>query len=174
MKIKIRVLIFWAAIGIFLIAGGSYAKDRVINMKLSSPHFSPRGLIPSRFTCQGADTSPRLDIENVPQKTKSLALIVDDPDAPAGTWVHWVMFNIPVMSVIAEGGIPGTEGTNDFGRLHYGGPCPPSGVHRYFFKLYALDTTLKIPSGSTKDTLENAMRGHILAESELVGLYSKQ
>ncbi len=166
--------ILWSLIGTFLIVGSGYTKDTVTHMKLSSPAFFSNGSIPSRFTCQGADISPRLDIAAIPPRTESLALIVDDPDAPMGTWVHWVVFNIPVVNVIEEGSVPGVEGINDFGRLHYGGPCPPSGTHRYFFKLYALDTRLDISPGIDKEGLEDAMRGHILAESQLIGLYSKQ
>lgn len=143
-------------------------------MKLSSPEFEHNGFIPKKFTCQGEDVNPTLVIEDIPDGTKSLALIMDDPDAPMGTWVHWVVFNIPVISRIEENSVPGKQGINDFGRLNYGGPCPPSGTHRYFFKLYALDTELDLGEGITKKELEEAMEGHILQKVELIGLYKKQ
>ena len=144
-----------------------------MTMKLTSPSFGHRQSIPSKFTCEGNDVNPSLTIEEIPAGTKSLALIVDDPDAPMGTWVHWVVFNIPVTKAIAENSVPGTQGHNDFGRKEYGGPCPPSGTHRYFFKLYALDTLLDLREGTDKRTLERAMQGHILSSAELIGLYKK-
>jgi Raf kinase inhibitor-like YbhB/YbcL family protein len=142
-------------------------------MKLTSPEFENNGHIPSKFTCQGEDISPALIVEGIPQDTKSLALIVDDPDAPAGTWVHWVVFNISLTDRIDEKSIPGKQGINDFGRQDYGGPCPPSGTHRYFFKIYALDTELDLKEGIDKKSLENAMEGHVLGKAELIGLYKK-
>ena len=142
-------------------------------MKLTSPAFKHQGLIPVKFTCQGDDVSPPLVIEGIPARALTLALIVDDPDAPMGTWVHWVMFDIPLTGTIVEHSDPGTQGRNDFGRTTYGGPCPPSGIHRYFFKLYALDTKLGLSSLTTKAELEKAMAGHIVATAELIGLYKK-
>ncbi len=143
-------------------------------MKISSPAFKHNQTIPSKFTCEGEDINPALSISQVPQETKSLALIVDDPDAPMGMWVHWVVFNIPTsIQQIEENSIPGKQGKNDFGQLNYGGPCPPSGEHRYFFKLYALDITLNFPEGITKGKLEEAMKGHVLSKAELVGVYKK-
>ncbi len=143
-------------------------------MKISSPAFKHNRTIPLKFTCEGEDRNPELTISDVPADAKSLALIVDDPDAPGNTWVHWVVFNIPTtIQEIAQNNVPGKQGLNDFGRLNYGGPCPPSGEHRYFFKLYALDTTLNFPEGITKKKLEEAMKGHILSQAELVGLYRK-
>lgn len=142
-------------------------------MQLSSPDFHHEGNIPKKFTCQGADVNPRLKISNLPAGTKSLVLIVDDPDAPNKIWVHWVVFNIPPIEEIAENTIPGKQGSNDFNRNNYGGPCPPSGVHRYFFKLYALDNALNLNEGVTKEEVEKAMRGHVLAYAELMGLYQK-
>ena len=142
-------------------------------MKITSPEFENDGFIPSKFTCDGEDVSPALAIEEVPSEAKSLALVVDDPDAPVGTWVHWVVYNMPVVSRIDEGAVPGSQGSNDFGKRDYGGPCPPSGAHRYFFKLYALDTDLDLAEGVDKHTLENAMEGHILDKAELVGLYER-
>lgn len=142
-------------------------------MRLSSPEFEHNQLIPEKFTCDGEDINPTLNIEDIPPETKSLALIVDDPDAPMGTWVHWVVFDIPVISKIEENSVPGMQGTNDFQKLDYGGPCPPSGTHRYFFKLYALDCKLNLEEGVRKKDVEKAMQGHILAQTELIGLYRR-
>jgi Raf kinase inhibitor-like YbhB/YbcL family protein len=142
-------------------------------MKLLSPAFGHEDFIPKKFTCQGNDINPPLVIENIPEGTKSLALIMDDPDAPGRGWVHWVLYDIPVTSEIKENSIPGKEGMNDFGRKHYGGPCPPSGVHRYFFKIYALNKMLDLKGTVDKYSLENAIEPHILDEAELVGLYEK-
>ena len=142
-------------------------------MKITSPEFEDNGFIPSKFTCEGEDVSPALKIEDVPDGAKSLALIVDDPDAPGGMWVHWVVYDIGVTFSIDEAVVPGKQGSNDFGRKDYGGPCPPSGVHRYFFKAYALDTELGLDEGIDKRTLENAMEGHVLDKAELVGLYER-
>lgn len=151
-------------------------------MKLESPMFQPMGSIPQKYTCEGQDTAPPLAWHGVPEDAKSLALIVDDPDAPDPkapkmTWVHWVVFNIPIIaSGLPEGGRPlpagAVEGVNDWKRTGYGGPCPPIGRHRYFHKLYALDTTLQLKQ-PTKTELEAAMTGHILAHAELVGTYEK-
>ncbi len=145
-------------------------------LTISSPAFKHNEHIPKKFTCDGSDVSPQLLIGNIPAGTKSLALIVDDPDAPRGTWVHWVVWNIsPDTKEIREGAVPSgaLQGMNDFRQLDYGGPCPPSGTHRYFFKLYALDTLLSLGGGASKANLERAMEGHILARAELVGLYSR-
>ncbi len=142
-------------------------------MQLSSSAFSHEGMIPALYTCQGNDCSPPLDIEGVPESAQSLVLIVDDPDAPMGTWIHWVAYDIPVVSSISEGEAVGTQGVNDFWAIGYGGPCPPSGVHRYFFKLYALDCALDIKEGATKGDIEHAMEDHVIAKAELIGLYEK-
>ncbi len=142
-------------------------------MKLTSPEFENNKLIPRKFTCQGADVNPSLNIEGAPEKAQSLALVIDDPDAPMGTWVHWVVFDIPMVSRIDENSVPGKQGINDFGRKNYGGPCPPSGTHRYFFKIYTLDKTLGLREGISKEELESAMQGHILDKAELIGLYKK-
>jgi len=145
-------------------------------MKISSTDFEHNGQIPKKFTCDGSDVNPPLKFEGIPTDTKSLALIVDDPDAPVGIWVHWVLWNIdPKITEIKENSVPkgGMQGMNDFRKHDYGGPCPPSGTHRYFFKLYALDTTLSLGSNSTKNDIETAMKGHILAEAELIGLYKR-
>ena len=143
-------------------------------MKLESLEFENNEFIPEKFSCDGEDINPGLIIEDIPEGTKRLALIVDDPDAPMGTWVHWVVFNIHVTDVIEENTVPGTQGTNDFRKLEYGGPCPPSGTHRYFFKLYAIDEKLHIEEGCKKKELEEAMEGHILATAELIGLYQRE
>lgn len=142
-------------------------------MKISSPEFEHNEMIPSQFTCDGEDINPALIIEDIPPETKSLALIVDDPDAPMGTWVHWVVYDIPVTNQIQEDSAPGKQGMNDFRKKGYGGPCPPSGTHRYFFKLYALDQELNLEEGLRKKNVENAMEGHILAQAELIGLYKR-
>ena len=143
-------------------------------MKLSSPEFENNDYIPKKFTCQGDDVNPALIIEDIPNEAKTFALIVDDPDAPMGTWVHWVVYNIPTaMSQIKEDSIPGIQVMNNFGRVEYGGPCPPSGTHRYFFKVYALDVELGLKENSRKKDLEKAMEGHILDKAELIGLYKK-
>jgi Raf kinase inhibitor-like YbhB/YbcL family protein len=143
-------------------------------MKLSSPAFENNGPIPVKYTGDGADINPPLVIENLPAGTKSLVLIVDDPDAPMGVWLHWLVYDIAPVTKIAENSIPGTQGINDFRKKNYGGPYPPSGTHRYFFRLYALDTVLKFPEGQTRKTVEKAMEGHILGKAELVGTYKRR
>lgn len=142
-------------------------------MKISSPDFKHNEFIPRKFTCEGEDINPALVIEEIPRQAQSLSLIVDDPDAPMGTWVHWVLYDIPMVNRIGENSIPGKQGINNFGRRDYGGPCPPSGTHRYFFKIYALDGMLNLKEGISKGELEKMMQGHILDRAELVGLYKK-
>ena len=164
--------IFFIFILMFFIS--SLAWGGGAKMKISSPAFEPNQMIPKKYTCEGNDVSPPLTIDGIPDGAKSLALIVDDPDAPMGTWVHWVVFDIPVTNNIAEDIIPGKQGINDFGKKDYGGPCPPSGTHRYFHKIYALDTILNLKEGITKKALEKAMQGHILDKAELIGLYKKE
>jgi Raf kinase inhibitor-like YbhB/YbcL family protein len=145
-------------------------------MKVTSPSFSDGGWIPDKHACRGENISPRLDVSGIPDGAKSLVLIVDDPDAPMKVWVHWVVFNIPPVSLIPEGELlqGSIEGMNDFGTHEYGGPCPPSGIHRYFFKAYALDAMLDLGDYATKQDVEAAMKGHILAQADLVGKYEKQ
>ena len=150
------------------------ADEKGGTMKITSPAFEHNKSIPEKYTCEGSDINPSLQIMDIPAEAKSLALIVDDPDAPGGIFVHWVVFDIPVTNQIAEKTFPGRQGINDFGRKKYGGPCPPSGTHRYFFKLYALDTSLNLKEGITKGDLEYAMKGHIVSSAELIGLYQKK
>ena len=143
-------------------------------MEITSPQFQNNQSIPSKFTCEGEDINPALVIDDIPEGTKSLALIVDDPDAPMGTWVHWVVFDIPVTSKIEENSVPGKKGINTAGGSNYHGPCPPSGTHRYFFKIYALDMVLNLEEGISKAQLEKAMASHILDKAELIGLYRRR
>jgi Raf kinase inhibitor-like YbhB/YbcL family protein len=149
-------------------------QPRLGDMKITSAAFENNGSIPADYTCDGADVSPPLSFQNVPGNANSLAVIMDDPDAPMGTWVHWLVWNIPrnTTGLTQAQSIPYPQGRNDFGDVKYGGPCPPSGTHRYFFKLYALDTMLQLPKGSTKQQLEAAMSGHILEEAQLIGTYT--
>lgn len=144
------------------------------NMRISSPAFEHNAFIPVKFSCQGKGVNPPLAIEGVPKETKSLALIVDDPDAPGGDFVHWVVYNAPVIGRVEENSVFGKQGVNSSGRLDYVSPCPPTGVHRYLFKIYALDTLLDLKAGISKADLESAMVGHILDQAQLVGLYQKK
>jgi len=159
-------------------AGAQYSEGTAMAaMTITSPAFKNGDLIPSKFTCDGTDVNPALAIGNVPPEAKSVALIMDDPDAPGGMWVHWVVWNIdPQTRDIGENSVPGgaKQGVNDFRKTPYGGPCPPSGTHRYFFKLYALDVLLDLGSGTTKGALEKAMKGHVLAQAELMGKYRRK
>lgn len=146
-------------------------------MKIESPAFKNNQPIPKKYACDGEDINPALAFSGVPDAAKSLVLIVDDPDAPKGTWVHWTLWNIPrEIREIPEHSVPkgAFQGITDFGRPGYGGPCPPMGTHRYFFKLYALDTILMISPSSRAGDLQEAMAGHILAQAELFGLYSRE
>lgn len=144
------------------------------NMNLTSSEFKHNDFIPNRFSCEGEDINPPLEITNIPPAAKSLVLIVDDPDAPMGTWVHWVVFDMPVSNLIKVNSIPGKQGMNNAGNLNYHGPCPPSGTHRYYFKIYALDVELNLKEGISKVQLEKAMLGHILEKAELIGLYKRK
>lgn len=143
-------------------------------MKISSPAFQHNEKIPRKYTCDGENINPPLNFDDFPEDTKQLALIVDDPDAPGRIWVHWVVYKMPVILHVDENSVPATQGINDFGSKSYGGPCPPSGQHRYYFKLYALDTKMDLDEGIDKEELLNAMKGHILEVAELIGLYSRQ
>ena len=155
--------------------GTPIIQNEVENMKLTSPAFEHNQAIPSEYTCDGLDISPELNIEGIPENTKSLVLISDDPDAPVRTWDHWIVFNIPPDTIkIKKNDEPfGIGGMNSWSRTGYGGPCPPSGTHRYFFKVYALDSELDIELGSNKDAIEAAMKGHILEKAELIGTYRR-
>jgi Raf kinase inhibitor-like YbhB/YbcL family protein len=175
-----RNFTLWLSVVILAVSFSSaIGKERkkMSELKITSAAFVTNGYIPARFTCDWTDINPPLEIAQAPAEAKSLALIVDDPDAPIGMWVHWIVWNIdPATREIAEDNVPrnAAQGKNDWKRNGYGGPCPPSGVHRYFFKLYALDTKLNLGAGTTKTDLEKAMQGHILAKAELIGLYKRR
>lgn len=146
-----------------------------------SSAFNEGGMIPLKYTCDGADVSPALAWDGIPATAKSIALISDDPDAPMGTWVHWVLWNLPPDAKGLPEQVPpdpelsdgARQGINDFGRTGYGGPCPPGGTHRYYFKVYALDAMLNLPSSTRKSNLMAAVDGHILAQGQLMGKYSR-
>lgn len=142
-------------------------------LSVHSSAFHNEEYIPARYTCDGLNYNPPLEVTHIPEEGQSMAIIVDDPDAPKGTWVHWVIWNIPVTRSIKEKSVPGEQGLNDFHTHNYRGPCPPSGIHRYFFKIYVLDTILKLPTSTTKAELEKAMSGHIIAFGEIIGLYKR-
>jgi Raf kinase inhibitor-like YbhB/YbcL family protein len=164
--------------------GNSIAQkgDEKMAIVITSPAFKEGGMIPAKYTCDGQDISPPLKWQDAPQGVKSFALISDDPDAPIGIWVHWVMWNIPAEANGLPENIPpkkelpdgSKQGISDFHRPGYGGPCPPGGTHRYYFKVYALDMMLNLPANSTKKDLLEAMKGHILAEGSLMGKYKRQ
>lgn len=146
------------------------------NMKLTSSAFENNQTIPSKYTCDGEDINPPLEIQEIPETAQSLVLIVDDPDAPMGTWAHWLVWNIdPSIVSIKENSIPegAVQGQNSFGKQDYGGPCPPSGTHHYYFKVYALDIKLELDSSSDKKDLESVIQNYILDQAELIGLYQR-
>jgi Raf kinase inhibitor-like YbhB/YbcL family protein len=155
-----------------------------VGFTLTSPAFQNGQRIPAHYTCEGADVSPPLQWTDPPEGTKSLALIVDDPDAPRGTWVHWVLYDLPPTARSLLEGVPktpnlpggGRQGRNDFGDVGYGGPCPPRGhgPHRYFFKLYALDTEVGLPPGATVRQVQSVIDHHAIADAQLVGIYSRE
>ena len=157
-------------------------KGGTMSLQITSAAFSAGETIPKKFTCDGPDVSPKLTWNEPPAKTQSFTLIMDDPDAPVGTWVHWVLFDLPADTKELSEGVAkqdqlsngARQGRNDFGKIGYGGPCPPQGKpHRYFFKLYALDSKLNLKAGATKADVERAMKGHILAQAELMGRYGR-
>jgi Raf kinase inhibitor-like YbhB/YbcL family protein len=169
---------------ILLIAATTWSQQRQGGsvVKLSSTAFQPGGDIPRKYTCTDADVSPALSWTDAPAGTQSFALIADDPDAPAGTWVHWVAYDIPSSTHQLPEGVPksdsipdgGVQGQNDFRKTGYGGPCPPPGKpHRYYFKLYALDRKLNLKPGATKKAVEQTMQGHILAQAEVMGRFQR-
>jgi len=172
---KINRLAFFILLGTFLSACISAGEQEVIEMKIASPAFKHGEQIPKKYTCEGEDASPPLSFAEIPGGAKSLALVVDDPDAPGGTFDHWIVWDIaPEQKELKEGEKVEYQGRNDFGELRYRGPCPPRGrVHRYFFRLYALDATLNLPNGASREELEKAMQNHILAKAELVGTYKR-
>lgn len=143
------------------------------HLTIGSVAFSQGGHIPKKYSCEGEDINPPLEVSGFPKETKTLAIIVEDPDAPRGIFDHWVAWNIEPNEPIAENSNVGTSGRNSFGKTGYGGPCPPSGSHRYYFKVYALDTLLNLPAESEKKQLQEAMEGHILASGELMAHYKK-
>jgi Raf kinase inhibitor-like YbhB/YbcL family protein len=158
----------------------------LMTIHIESSAFAGGGTIPRLYTCDGKEVSPPLAWSGVPETARSLALICDDPDAPRGTWTHWVIFDIPATVRSFGEGVPAHErvelgaggetalqGKNDFGKTGYGGPCPPSGTHRYFFRIYALDTVLNLGTGTTRQDLLRSIKGHVLAEGELIGRYSR-
>jgi Raf kinase inhibitor-like YbhB/YbcL family protein len=153
-----------------------------MTLKLTTPAFTAGGDIPAQYTCDGSDLSPALSWNSPPEGTQSFALILEDPDAPGGTWVHWVLYDLPPTERELPTGVPrkdtlpsgARQGRNDFGKTGYGGPCPPPGpAHRYYFKLYALDKKLDLRSGSTRTQVDRSMRGHILAHADLMGRYHR-
>ena len=178
-----RKVCYWL-IGFFLLflwQGTVTMGGEKLQIKVKSTAFEEGGMIPERYTCDGADVSPPLALSAVPEGAKSIALICDDPDAPRGTWVHWVLFNLPPDTKEIPESLPTNKklengamhGINDFRKIGYGGPCPPSGTHRYYFKVYALDTEIDLKAGITKRKLLKAMKGHILAEGQLMGKYTR-
>lgn len=178
-----RGAVWWLGVGFVIMAAvpptGSSGKEvhKMEKLTVTSAAFAEGAAIAAKYTCDGADVSPPLAIGTTPAGTRSLALIMDDPDAPVGIWVHWVVWNIPALTrEIPENSIPAgaKKGRNSWDRNSYGGPCPPSGTHRYFFKLYALDTTLTLATTATKADLERAMQGHVLASGQLMGTYTKR
>ncbi len=144
-------------------------------IKITSSAFQQGENIPAKFTCDGGNHSPALQFHEIPSAARSLVLMVDDPDAPGGLFTHWLLWNIdPKTTAVAEGSTAGgVAGTNDFGKAGYGGPCPPSGTHRYFFKIFALDRELDLPAGAKRAQVEAQMKGHVLAEGELMGRYAR-
>lgn len=177
LKYRIVFILFLLSSGLFVssLLGKEILRDDTLTV--SSPVFKNNGTIPSKYTCDGVNVNPPLFIEHVPAGAKSLALMVDDPDAPAGIWVHWVLWNIDLETrEIRENSVPkgAQQGMNDFRKQPYSGPCPPSGTHRYFFRLYALDTVLTVSPDATKAVLEEAMKGHIIEQAYIVGLYKRR
>jgi Raf kinase inhibitor-like YbhB/YbcL family protein len=179
MKILIWILIFTTDICIAQIELKQVEGN--MNITLKSGAFKEGEFIPKKFTCDGENVSPPLEWGEIPKGTKSIAIICDDPDAPRGTWVHWVIYNIPPSTISLQENIPyekvledGTiQGKNDFRKIGYGGPCPPNGIHRYFFKIYALSVTLALAPGLTKGELLHAMEEHIISEGKLMGKYNR-
>ena len=163
----------WFALAIFL--GGIFDVKAASSISITSLAFQAGGDIPAKYTCNGKNLSPELQISSVPNGAKSLVLIVDDPDAPRGLFTHWIVWNIdPKTTRVAENSAPAgaVQGTSDFGKNNYGGPCPPSGTHRYYFKIFALDTRLELKPSARRAEVDAAMRGHVLGQGELMARYS--
>ena len=175
----IPLILFSCVIGIHVEAIGK--EGYVMNLDIKSTAFGEGDSIPKQYTCDGADISPQLSWSQPPEGTGSMVLICDDPDAPMGTWVHWVLYGLSPDTLEISEGIPDDKevlggakhGVNDFRKYGYGGPCPPGGTHRYFFKLYAVDTEVNLDPGATKDEVLDAIKGHVLAEGQLMGRYSR-
>jgi Raf kinase inhibitor-like YbhB/YbcL family protein len=156
-------------------------KGTIMELKLTSASFKAGQAIPRQYTCDGVNVSPPLEWGHAPKNARTIAIIADDPDAPGGTWVHWVLFNLPAENIGLVENLPATEnlkaggfhGKNDFDKIGYGGPCPPSGTHRYIFKIYAVDAELPLKAGATKADVEKAMQGHIVAQGQLMGSYGR-
>ena len=170
-----RKRIFTCAVAMLFAVVASFGAGEAI-MTIKSPGFHQGGDIPAKFTCDGGDTSPPLQISGIPSDAKSLVLIAEDPDAPSGVFTHWLVWNIPPQTnSVAEGSPPkGVHGTNDFGKSGYGAPCPPSGAHRYYFKVFALDRELALPLGAKRSQLEAAIKGHVIGQGELMGRYARK
>lgn len=161
--------------------GATGMEGNIIKLEIKSAAFGEGDLIPKQYTCDGADLSPQLSWSQPPEGTRSMVLICDDPDAPMGTWVHWVLYGLSPDTLEIFENIPDDKevlggakhGINDFRKYGYGGPCPPGGTHRYFFKLYAVDTEVDLDPGATKDEVLGAIKGHVLAEGQLMGRYGR-
>jgi Raf kinase inhibitor-like YbhB/YbcL family protein len=155
--------------------------EKKVEIKLTSSAFKEGEAIPRQYTCDGVNVSPPLEWSGMPKTAKTIAIIADDPDAPAGTWVHWVLYNLPAENIGLIENLPASEnlraggfqGKNNFGNIGYGGPCPPTGSHRYFFKIYAVDSELPLKAGATKAELEKALEGHIVGQAQLMGMYAR-
>ncbi len=178
-KYAIPFILFSCVIGIHVGAIGK--EGYVMKLDIKSAAFGEGDLIPKKYTCDGSDVSPPLSWSQPPEGTKSMVLICDDPDAPMGTWVHWVIYGLSPDTLEISENIPddrdvlggAKHGVNDFRKYGYGGPCPPGGIHRYFFKLYAVDTEVDLKPGASKDEVLGAIKGHVLAEGQLMGRYSR-
>jgi len=173
-RLRISVLVF-LQVFLFSYAIGQSVTE-VKGLKLSSPAFENGGKIPRKYSCDGANVNPPLKIENAPSNAKSLAVVFDDIDAPRGTYVHWILWNlVPDAREIEEDSVPDgvVQGMNDFKKANYGGPCPPRRAHKYVFKIYALDTLLNLNPNGTKKDLEKAMEGHIISQAQLTGFYQR-
>jgi Raf kinase inhibitor-like YbhB/YbcL family protein len=173
---RTKTLLLTLLVAAAALPAGAQEDTMPATFRVTSPAFPQGQPIPARFTADGADISPELHLLDTPPGTASFALVMDDPDAPVGTWVHWVVWNLPAATAkIPEGSLPAgaVEGRTSWGRAGYGGPAPPSGTHRYFFKVYALDTILDLPSSTDAKGLERAVQGHVLARAELMGTYTR-